>query len=484
MQAFEKAESGYTQLVEEEYHERETETAEALLDAWKADLQAQNQRANGQFAEAIRTTNDAISGFRIANADGPAQTAQARQYQLQAVQAQLELEFDKAADHHQKARKQTTSTPTERVHSVEAKLCVVKNHLLEGEVEQARETLRNCDREEQCITNLGVLIDVYADYTSDELTPINAMLEQLDTSQADRGQDGRHISYHGDYISAIIHVVAAQRLSQQNIPPAVLNHITQAAIKNAISGGSSYEWTEISELSHVDAETTWRLRIPAVIQSDLEYVEYNAKKGSFPNYAASGMKLLAALEGYLRVLVEYYAKREYGAQWQDEVIARANLTLGDIYTFFASDAAADRISVRAEICAELDDLRYFDAESNISEVRNDLDHDNLSWLDEQHFTEIKDHVFEIMRRSAFDCPIIAEIENVTETHEIYFVATRLKWNRVPRRPEISTTANIEDSHAVYLPPDPAFDSGMVEVPAEELEVCELDPKRVAKPERE
>jgi hypothetical protein len=92
-------------------------------------MQAQHQRANGQFEEAIKTTNEAIADFRSVGADGLAQTAQTRRYQIQAIMAQLEPDFDKAANHHRSAREESTSGKTAHLHAVETELCLVKKHV-------------------------------------------------------------------------------------------------------------------------------------------------------------------------------------------------------------------------------------------------------------------------------------------------------------------------------------------------------------------
>jgi len=269
MEAYEKAEYGHTELTEGSYQDADTEDEEILLDGWKHDMQAQYQRANGQFEEAIKTTNEAIADFRHVGADGLAQTAQTRRYQIQAIMAQLEPDFDKAANHHRSAREESTSGKTAHLHAVETDLCLVKKHLLDGEISEARERLDECDSNEPAINNLGVLIDVYDDYRQGSMTPTDAVIDRLDTSRSAESRVGRHIAYHGDYVSAVILVAASQRLKQQNVSASILDHITRVAIKNAISGGMSREWAEVTELSQIDTENIWRQLIPSVILKDI-----------------------------------------------------------------------------------------------------------------------------------------------------------------------------------------------------------------------
>lgn len=190
------------------------------------------------------------------------------------------------------------------------------------------------------------------------------------------------------------------------------------------------------------------------------------------------MKLLAALEGYLRVLVEYYAKQEYGESWRQEVVSDPDISLGDIYQFFESDIAATRIGARDEIYAELDEVRYFGADSHILDVRNDLDHNDLNWLDEASFVELKTRIFQIMRWSAADCPVIARIDDVDKKHQIYFGSARLQRHRLPRRIEISTSAELHKDESLYLPSQLEVESGIVQVDPESIEQCELQPKQI------
>jgi hypothetical protein len=472
-----KAAYGYAELTKGDYESADTEDYETLLTAWAHDLEAQQQRANGQFEEAINTTNDAIADFRRIGEEGLAQTAQTRRYQIQAIMAQLEPDFGEAADHHRNARDEATSGKTAHLHDSEADLCIVKKHFLEEEIAEARETLRECDQNEPTVSNLGALIDAYHDYEGDDATPTDELINRLDTSREENSQIGRHISYHGDYVSAVILVAAAQRLKQQNVPTSILDHITRVSIKNAISGGMSREWAEVTELSQIDAENIWRQLVPSVILKDIEYVEILARQ-PHPNYAAQGMKLLAALEGYLRVLVEYYTKQEYGESWRQEVVSEPGISLGDIYQFFESDDAATRIGAADDIYAELDEVRYFGADSHILDVRNDLDHNDLNWLDESAFEELKTRIFQIMRWSVADCPVIARIDDVGKKHQIYFGSARLQRHRLPRRIEISTSAELRKDESLYLPPQLEVESGIAQVDPESIEQCELQPKQI------
>jgi hypothetical protein len=473
----EKAAYGYGELTEGDYESRNTKDYETLLTAWEHDLEAQQQRANGQFEEAINTTNDAIANFRRIGEEGLAQTAQTRRYQIQAIMAQLELDFGEAADHHRNARDEATSGKTAHMHDSEVDLCIVKKQFLEEKIAEAKETLRECDQNESTVSNLDVLIDAYHDYEGDAATPTYELIDRLDTSREESSQIGRHISYHGDYVSAVILVAAAQRLKQQNVPKSVLDHITRVSIKNAISGGVTREWAEVTELSQIDTENIWRQLIPSVVLKDIEYVEILARQ-PHPNYAAQGMKLLAALEGYLRVLIEYHAKQEYGDSWRQEVVSGQYISLGDIYQFFESNDAATRIEAADNIYAELDMVRYFGADSDILDVRNNLDHNDLNWLDEGSFEELKTRIFQIMRWSAADCPVIAQIDDVDEKHQIYFGSARLQRHLLPRRVEISTRAEMQKNESLYLPPQLEVESGIARVDPKSIERCELQPKQV------
>jgi hypothetical protein len=472
-----KAAYGYAELTEGDYKGAGTEKYETLLTAWERDLEAQQQRSNGQFEEAINTTNDAVAGFRRIDEEGLAQTAQTRRYQIQAVMAQLEPDFGEAADHHRNARDEATSGKTAHLHDSEADLCIVKKHFLKEEIAEAKETLHESNQNEPTVSNLDVLIDAYHDYERGAVTLTDELIERLDTSREESPKIGRHISYHGDYVSAVILVAAAQRLKQQNVPTSILDHITRVSIKNAISGGMNREWSEVTELSQINAENIWRQLVPSVILKDIEYVEILSRQ-PHPNYAAQGMKLLAALEGHLRVLVEYHAKQEYGESWREEVISVPDISLGDIYQFFDSDDAAMRIEAVDDIYTELDEMRYFGTDSHILDVRNDLDHNDLNWLDEASFEELKTRIFQIMRWSAADCPVVAQVDDVDKKHQIYFGSARLQRHRLPRRIEISTSAELRKDESLYLPPQLDVESGIAQVDPESIEQCELQPKQI------
>jgi hypothetical protein len=476
MKAYEKAEYGHSELTEGEYQALDTESKEKLLEGWKYDLRAQHQRANKQFDEAIKTTGKAIKNFREAGAEGLAQTAQTRRYQIQAIVAQLKPDFDEAANHHRNAQEESADGQTAHFHEVQAELCSVKKYLLEQQVSEARTQITELDTKEPAVENLGILIDVYTDYLRSDITSVDSVIEQLDISSSAESDIGRHITYDGDYVSAAILVAASQRLKERNIAGSVLDHLTKVVIKNAVSGDVSEEWSEVTELSQIDAENIWRQLIPSVVLTDIEYVERLSRQ-PHPNYAAQGMKLLAALEGYLRVLVEYYAKQAYDSSWNQEVVSGQEISLGDLYTFFESDEAVNQLKAADEIRNELGEVRYFDSDSRIIDVRNDLDHNDLNWLDEASFERLRERVFQIMRWSAPDCPVISEIDGVNQQHGIYFGSAKLQWHSLPRRVEVSTQAEIKKGDVLYLPPHLDTESGVAQIDPEYIEQCELKPEQ-------
>ena len=476
IRALEIAEYGKDELTDGKYEHIDTETEETLLQGWIEDLSAQNKVSNGQLDDAIEPTNTAIAYFSEVGEEGASRTARARRYQIQALEAQLKLDFKEAANHHSRAADESPSGKTKKRHHDEADLCQVKSHLSNENVTKALSQLDELNIREPTVNNLALLSEVFSDYLSDSITQTDRLIKDLDLTRADNIEMGRHISYHGDYISAAILITASQRFKQQNLSKSVLDHIVRIAVKSAISGGLTQEWTETTELSQIDAENIWRQLIPDVILDDIEYVEELAGKAT-ENYAAQGMKILAALEGYLRVIIEYYAKLEYSENWEEEVTEKNGITLGNIYEFFQSDDASDRIRSSREIENELNQMRYFGADSDIKDVRNDLDHNDLSWLDKESFEKLMNKISQIMRWSVNDCPIIARIDDVTERHNIYFASAKLQRHRLPRRVEISTEAKLESDKLYYIPPRTEIESGMAQVDSDSIIRCELNPEK-------
>lgn len=496
-EASEEARYGYEELSEGKYEDHDTPKSETLFKAWEEDMLAQHQAKQGDLQAAIETTENAIGKFRKyeenKQENKPAITAQARRYQLQALQAQLELDFETAADHHKSAKKEAgkVSKDTEHFHEVQINLCTVKQHLLEcmdkeqlpeARIKKAMDELREYDSDEANINNLRVLVNTYEDYRKENRkerhSTIEEVIERLEIEDIEKSGD-RHISFSENYVLAVIYVVAAQRLARKGLSQPILQHTMHAAIKSAISGGVSPEWTEVSELSNINPESHWKSVIPSVTQREVTTIELETEKKIGSDHSSIGMNLLSTLEGYLRVIVEYYSKLEHNDQWRDEITVEKKgnkPTLGDIYTFFNSDDAAEMINSKEKILSKLEKEDYSDKGRNIRDIRNDLIHSNVTNISEELFDNLKSRVFTIMRISADDCPVIAEVEETDGQYEEQVASCQLQWNQVPRRIEIRTQKDLSRNQKIYLPPDIEIDPTIVPIDGKKIKQAEMVPE--------
>jgi len=469
-----EAEDGLKELRQDSLAVMETSDEEMLLEAWKDDLLAQHQQQDGRFEEAIETTGKAIGEFRQTGAEMEAETAQTRRLQLEAITAQLELDFETASDIHEKAAEEIddTNRDTAYFHECQATVCDAKQALLDDRFEDAVIELQKVADASVSSSNLLVLTETFQRYNEGNTIDSEALLRRLKTRDHSGSTIGRHISYNGEYVSVAILLSTVQTFQETNIPAELLDQIIRAALKDAISGGTTREWQEISELSQIDTANLWRRLLPSAFTEVLEDVDQMYHQPG-QNYAAPAMELLAALEGYLRVMAEYYARLEHD-DWRAAVETHNNnISLGDLEMFFTSDPATDRIDSVNLLNQKLAAKQYSQAQDTLSDVRNDLGHNNRSFIDEETFTKIRNDIYEIMRMTSKDIPVVAEIIDVRERTGVH--SASLDWSRLPRRIDFQTADPLKQGDLFYLPPEMDIESGFADVDENKIVPCTSKP---------
>lgn len=474
LDGLEEAEDGLKELRQDSLAVMETSDEEMLLEAWKDDLLAQHQQQDGRFEEAIETTGEAIGSFRRAGAETEAETAQTRRLQLEAITAQLELDFEAASDIHEKAAEEIADTnrDTAYFHECQATVCDAKQALLDDRFEDAVIELQKVADASVSSSNLLVLTETSQRYNQRKTIDSEALLRRLETQNHSGSTIGRHISYNGDYVSVAILLSTVQTFRETNVPAELLDQIIRAALKDAISGGTTREWQEISELSQIDTENIWRRLLPSAFIEALEDVDQMYHQPG-QNYAAPALRLLTALEGYLRMMAEYYARVEHD-DWRAAVETRDdNISLGDLEMFFTSDPATDRIDSVDLLNEKLAAKQYFQAQGTLSDVRNDLGHNNHSFIDEKTFMTIRNEIHEIMQFTSQDIPVVAEIIDVRERTGVH--SASLDWSRLPRQIDFQTTDPLKQGDLVYLPPEMEIESGFADVDENKTVPCTSTP---------
>jgi len=475
LEGFEEAEDGLDELRNGSLENTETTDEEILLQAWKDDLLAQHQQQEGRFKEAIETTGNAIGEFKQVGAETEAETAQTRRLQLEAITAQLDLNFKTASDIHEKAAEEIgeTNRDTGYFHECQATICEAKHSLLNKKFQDAIDILEKVAYSSAPPSNLLVLTETFQRYNKEEKIDTEALIERLDTQEYSDSTIGRHISYDGDYTSVAILLSTVQKFQETDISTELLDQIVRAALKDAISGGTTKEWQEISELSQINTDDIWRRLLPSAFTEVLEDIDQRYHQPS-PNYAAPAMELLAALEGYLRVMAEYYARLKYD-DWRSALETNnKNINLADIEMFFNSDPAADAINSIDFINKKLSAEDYSNGQDTLRDVRNDLGHNNRTIvIEKETFEKLRDDVHDIMRTTSKDMPVVAEVIDVRERTGVH--SASLDWSRLPRRIDFQTKDYLEQGSTVYLPPEMEIESGFADVDDNKIVPCTSTP---------
>jgi hypothetical protein len=474
-EALDQAETGLNQLICGKYAEQDTNTEETQLKAWIDDLEAQHRRQDGQFNDAIDATEEAIAKFKQVGAEGNAQVAIARRHQLQAINKQLDLEFKQAASLHQKAASEIDQIDynAAQVHRSQARACQIKHHILHGSSTEAATMLSDQSVEtDPSIDNLDNLLDVYLDYENGDTTPTNTIVQKLQSID-EKSHDDRHISYDGDYRAAMLTVGAAQRLEGAQIPSEHIEKIVTGTLKQALSGGGIDSiWRESAELSAADVGRAWRRRIPARVLQMIEEVERTAR--SPRDYATPAMRLMAAVEAYLRLLAEHYARLEAGEDWKELVVTDGkNISLGNLEIFFERKDTAAKIEGSNVIQDQLSPVR---------KLRNELDHGEGISVDKSEFNTLQKNSYEIIKRTCLDAPIVATVTDADVRLDHY--SLELSWTRTPRQLEITTEQRLSENKSYQISPDTDVQSGFTEIVAGDITRCTTRPSSQANFEAE
>lgn len=164
---------------------------------------------------------------------------------------------------------------------------------------------------------------------------------------------------------------------------------------------------------------------------------------------------------------------EYGSDWENRVGGSdGRLTLGNLANFLNSNLFDDfswSEQVREVLSWEpYADIVAPDKDGTLADVRNDLDHNNISNLSHEDYRSIKSDIEEIFRETTVEIPVLGKVlgENMYGAYTVHPFTGGAK-NDV----EIMTDKELDTEALYYFPPDTLGSDPVREIDADEIVEC-------------
>jgi hypothetical protein len=222
--------------------------------------------------------------------------------------------------------------------------------------------------------------------------------------------------------------------------------------------------------------------VPTYIHTRLERVNLDETGLMSADYSNLGMDLLATLEKYLEVFVEYHVRGETD-EWHRWIGAdpERGASIGELAGFFTANKteATLELSCLSTAAAALTEPVVDDFE--IVEFRNDLDHAHIDFLDEAAYDELKTRVMAIIDATVPELPVLVTPRSKTEIGGTYVYSVTIHRARPRKRAWIEIDVGLTTDELYVIGPDafPHDDSSRWEVPVDSLRPCTAERAREA-----
>lgn len=418
----------------------------------KADQNIQNQ----QYKLAIENIEECIKIYSTIEDNKRKMWAITRKKKINAFIAEREGDFSQATQLHKDIANRLEEGKERRFYEIRVLVCEVKSAILQDDLQLAREK-RDSIREmvgtlRYEIHQLSIITALLTDYQNSELTGTQKVYENISSSEDDRTKES--LQYEYDYASAITILLAAQRLRQYDIDRNLLDAVVNVSLEDAFRSPQIDELIEDTGLKKINIEQ-WVYHLPTHILINIEQISMRESAGT-GEFSDVTMKLLATLEQYLEILAEYYGKQQWGEDWKEKLSqeTKDRLALGDLYNLFNTEAVAD--FEWDQRLHQLVNSSNF-AGMTLVNLRNSLDHGRTSEITQKEYNVIKENIFDIIKTTARDTPVIfcpREDKNIFNSYSV-----KLEWGAPRNMVWLTTEADLSLEEYYFLPPQvPAIPS--------------------------
>jgi len=364
-----------------------------------------------------------------------------------------------------------------KFHRTRTFLCRARDAIARRDLTEAKEYLDRITYQSGRLESermaIEFLLDIIDSYEGGEETDIDEALQVMQRIGAS-AVDSKAVDfgYGQDFRPAIVQVLGAQRTRNIVGEKAILDRLVDVAIKDALKPNSVEELINQRGIDTASNTDQWKGRVPDFITRQLQEVMRKASGNrSTDNYKSQAESLTGILEECTGILVSYYAQREHGEEWEETVARSGMVTLGDIKNNLHSELFDDfsRIDeVRMLFSStEFADMVLSNKEGTIVDVRNDLDHNNKSFVSKAEYNRVQSHVESIISALSSNMPILGVVGEQNK-YGAYSVKT-LRLNPIEQA-EIITDESLEQNRIYFFPPT-IMDDENLEVENETIHPC-------------
>jgi tetratricopeptide (TPR) repeat protein len=335
-------------------------------------------------------------------------------------------------------------------------ICQAKLALLNRQPEEARSDLSKIEYGGQLVSTeieqLEQIADLLDDYQHGGVTSLNELTSALKegvVSQRDSRQDD--FGYEKDYRTSYMYLITAQRLQAEIEDDDLSDALIDFSLKDVLQPSSVGELIDSNGIGGTERDESWKNEIPDFVTRQIQTATRDAvKKRSSENYANLVETLTGHLEEALEVFVAFHARREYDEEWEQRIAGGSGVSLRDLRDFLDRDIFTSG-EVGAEVKTLLDERRFNDIvldddEGTIIDIRDDLAHNNVSWVSEKEYERVLDTIRSLLSTIAAEMPTLGVVRG-EKKHGAYLV--RLLTTHHQDTVEIRTGASLNGGE-VYL----------------------------------
>lgn len=431
---------------------------EAMYHEAEGDRHLQNQayrKAVSQFGQSIALYHDTERSHEAEYLDN-------RKRAIEAALSEQEGNFEDAAEEHETIFESGDERDGySQFHQTRAKICQSKEYILAWEFQRARQKLSEADVDwgiaGEEVQYLEMLLDELETFKAESTSDISRVLDELDRISLDRSEDF-HVSYGHDYRPVFIHILAAQRLRQLGDMDEISDVLIKLSLSDVLRPTQVEQVLERHGLPDLQLDQHWMERVPIFTLKQYQEVENaEASKIWADNFKDQGDTLTASIEQYLQFIAEYHGCLEYGPDWPSHISESADgPALRPLVEFLNNNVFNDLQWIET-VRKVLSQVKYGDIvmpwkEGDIIDVRNDIHHNNISYLSEEDFQAIKSDIETVYQETAVKIPVLGKVigENKYGAYTLHLFI-----GGTDTRFEIKTDGELKIDEVYYFP------SGMV-----------------------
>lgn len=397
---------------------------------------------------------------------------------IEAAFAEAAGEYERAANLYKSIKNRMShENDFVKFHRSRTFLCQARDAIARRDLTKAKEYLNQISYQSGSLESermaIEFLLDIIDSYEEGEETDIDEALKVMQRIGAS-AVDSKAVDfgYGQDFRPAIVQILGAQRTRNIVGEKAILDRLVDVAIKDALKPNSIEELINQRGIDTAGNSDQWKGRVPDFITRQLQEVMRKASGNrSTDNYKSQAESLTGILEECTGILVSYHAQREHGEEWEETVARSGMVTLGDIKNNLHSELFDDfsRIDeIRMLFSStEFADMVLSNKEGTIVDVRNDLDHNNKSFVSKAEYHRVRSHIESILSTLSPNMPILGVVGEQNK-YGAYSVET-LRLNPIEQA-EIITDEPLKQNR-IYLFPPTITDDENLEVDGQTIQPC-------------